>query len=78
MTLHLMFVNTIFSSVAGHLLGNSCLLVLFAFWQYVILVISHFGSDGGIWVLIDPALGHCILVTYNINDCRKEAIQNDL
>ena len=31
---------------------------------FVILVISHFGFEGGIWVLIAPVPGHCILVTF--------------
>ena len=33
---------------------------------YAILVISRFGFEGGIWVLIAPVPGHCILVTFII------------
>ena len=29
---------------------------------FVILVISFYGFEGGIWVLIVPVPGHCILV----------------
>ena len=32
------------------------------YFDYVILVISRFGFEGGIWFLIAPVLGHCILV----------------
>ena len=38
--------------------------VLFVFWLFVILVISRFGFEDGIWVLIAPVPGHCLLVTY--------------
>ena len=38
--------------------------VLFGFRLFVILVISRFGFDGGIWVLVAPVPGHCILVTF--------------
>ena len=31
---------------------------------FVILVISRYGFEGGIWVLITPVPGHCILVTF--------------
>ena len=31
---------------------------------FVILVISRFGFEGGIWVLIAPVPGHCLLVTF--------------
>ena len=30
----------------------------------VILVISHFGFEGGHWVLIAPVAGNCILVPF--------------
>ena len=30
---------------------------------FVILVISRFGFEAGIWVLIAPVPGHCLLVT---------------
>ena len=31
---------------------------------FVILIISRFGFERGIWVVIDPVPGHCILVTF--------------
>ena len=31
---------------------------------FVILVISRFGNGGGIWVLVAPVSGICILVTF--------------
>ena len=31
---------------------------------FVILVVSRFGFDGGIWVLIAAVPGHCMLVTF--------------
>ena len=31
---------------------------------FVILVISRFGFEGGIWVLIAPIPSHCILVSF--------------
>ena len=31
---------------------------------FVILVISRFGNGGGIWVLVAPVSGNCILVTF--------------
>ena len=34
------------------------------YFDFVILVISSFGFKGGIWVLIAPVPGHCILVTH--------------
>ena len=71
MTFHLLFVHIIlvrFRLLSGHLLGKSCSLdcpyVLFVFLFFVILVISRFGFEGGIWVLIAPVCGHCILVTF--------------
>ena len=39
--------------------------VLFLLCLFVILVISHFGFEGGIWVLIAPVPGHCLLVTFS-------------
>ena len=45
-----------FRLLSGHLLGNSCSLglpyVVFVFRLFVILVISRFGFEGWIWVLI--------------------------
>ena len=37
---------------------------MFVFWLFVILVISRFGLEGGIWVLIAPVSGHCLLVKW--------------
>ena len=33
---------------------------------FVILVITHLGFESGIWVLIAPVPGHCILVSVNV------------
>ena len=33
-------------------------------FDYVILAFSRFDYEGGIWVLIAPILGHCILFTF--------------
>ena len=33
---------------------------------FVMLVITHFGVEGGIWVLIAPVPAHCILVSVNV------------
>ena len=30
---------------------------------FLVLVISHFDFEGGVWVLITSVPGHCILVT---------------
>ena len=38
--------------------------VLFAFCLFVILVISRFGFEDSIWVLIAPVPGHCLLVAF--------------
>ena len=65
MTFHLMFVNIIlvwFGLLSGHLLGKISLYVDYLLF----LVISRFGFEGGIWVLIALVLGHCIPVTYTI------------
>ena len=35
---------------------------LFVFRSFVILVISRFGFEGWIWVLIAPISGHCLVV----------------
>ena len=58
---------------SGQLLRKNCSLgcpyVLFVFWLFVILVISRSGFEGGIWVLIAPVHGHCILVTVRKRLC---------
>ena len=35
-------------------------------------VISRFGFKGGIWVLIAPVLGHCLLVTFVMSQQKKK------
>ena len=77
---HLMFVNIIFSLVwvaEWPPFGKE----LFVFWLFVILVISRFGFEDGIWVLIALVLSHCIPVTYTIlkakhkwSDCLPAAL----
>ena len=72
---HLIFVHYSFSSLFGllsdHLLGNSCPLgwpfVLIVFCLFVILVISHFGLESRICLLIAPAPVHCFLITLFFN-----------
>ena len=68
---HLIFVHYTFSSLFGlsdHLLGNSCPFgwpfVLIVFCLFVILVISHFGFESSICLLIAPVHVHCFLVTF--------------
>ena len=39
------------------------MLSLYFDYSFIILVISRFGFKGGIWVLIAPVPGHCMLVT---------------
>ena len=39
------------------------------YFDFVILVISCFGFEGGIWVLVAPVLGHCILVYFFYKKC---------
>ena len=55
--------------LSGHLLGKSCSLCLpyvpFVFSLFVILAISRYGFEGGIWDLIAPVPDQCILFTYN-------------
>ena len=70
MTFHLMCVRIIlvrFRLLSGHLLGNSCSLgwpyVLFVFWLFVILVMTRFGFEGWIWVLIASVIDLCIRFT---------------
>ena len=59
-----------FGLLSGHRLGNSCSVgrpyVLLIFWLFVILVISHFGFEGWILVLIDSVRDVCILFTFVI------------
>ena len=54
-------------SVSGHLLGNNSLFglpyVVFVFLLFVVLVISHFGFEGGTLVLIASVPGHCLPFT---------------
>ena len=65
--------------LGGHILGNSGSLrwsyVLCVFRLFVILVISRFGFDGWIWVLIASVPGLCILFTSRYLDgdvpCRR-------
>ena len=71
MTFHLTCVHIIlvrFVLLSGHLFGNSCSLgwpcVLIVFCLFVILVISRFGLEGRIWVLIASVPGLCILFTF--------------
>ena len=55
--------------LSDHLLGNSCPLswnfVFIVFCVFVVLVISHFGIEGGICLLIAPVPVHCILITFS-------------
>ena len=68
----LIFVHYTFSSLFGllsdHLCGNSCPLgwpfVLIVFCLFVILVISNFGFESWICLLIAPVPVHCVLVTF--------------
>ena len=72
---HLIFVHYKFSSLFGllsvHLLGNSCPpgwpFVLIVLYLFVILVISHFGFESKICLLIAPVPVHCFLVTFLLN-----------
>ena len=53
-----------FGLLSGHLLGNSSVdYVLFVFSLFVILVISSFGFESWIWILIASVPGLCILFT---------------
>ena len=40
------------------------MLILYYVYIFVILVVSHFGFEGWIWVLFAPVPGHCSLVTF--------------
>ena len=71
---HLIFVHYTFSSLFGllsdKLLGNSCSLgwpFVLVFCLFVILVISHFGFESSICLLIAPVHVHCFLVTFLFN-----------
>ena len=71
MTFHLMCVNIIlvrFGLLSGDLLGNSYSLswpyVLFVFGLFVILIISSFGVEDWIWVMITLVPDHFILFTF--------------
>ena len=55
LTFHLMVVLYTFSSVSFWKRVPHCILIL---------VISRFGFEGGIWVLIAPVPSRCILVTF--------------
>ena len=45
-------------------LGCPCVLILFCL--SVILVISRFGFEGGVWFLIAAVPVHCILATFTV------------
>ena len=72
---HLIFVLYTFSSLfwllSDHLCENSCPLgwpfVLIVFCLFVILVISYFGFESRICLLIAPVPVHCVLVTFLLN-----------
>ena len=53
-----------------HLLGESCSFglryVLFVFSLIVVLVISHFGFEGGTLVLIASVPGRCLSFTLDL------------
>ena len=64
-----MFVHIIFSSVSiaewppfGKELPTRLTICYLVFCLFVILVICRFGFEGGIWVLIAPVPGHCIIL----------------
>ena len=66
-----MLVHYTFSSaglLSDHLLGNSCPLgwpfVLIVFCLFVILVISHFGFEGGLCLQTASVPVHCFLITF--------------
>ena len=72
---HLIFVHYTFSSLfellSDHLFRNSCPLgwpfFLIVFCLFVILVISHFGFEIRVCLLIGPVPVHCFLVTFLLN-----------
>ena len=50
--------------LSNHLSEKSCSIVCYFYiLTIVILAISHFGFEGGIWVLVASVAGHCILIT---------------
>ena len=59
-----------FELLSDHYLGNSCPLgwpfVLNVFCLFVTLVISHFGFESGICLLIATVPVHCFLITFII------------
>ena len=70
---YLIFVRYTFSSLFGllsdHICGNDCPLagwpfVLIVFCLFVILVISYFGFESRICLLIAPVHVHCRLVQH--------------
>ena len=75
MIFHLIFVHYTFSSLfwllSDQLLDNSCPFdwpfVFIVFCLFVILVISHFGFESRICLLIAPVPVHCFLVTFLLN-----------
>ena len=74
---HLMCVNIIlvrFGLLNGHLLEKSCLLglsyLIFVFCLFVILVISRFGFEGYIWVLIASVPRHAYFLLVICLLCR--------
>ena len=46
--------------------------VLFVFWLIIILVISHFGFEGGTLVLIASVPDNCLSFTFQYFTYRKE------
>ena len=47
--------------------------VLFVLYLFVILVVSHFGFEGGTFVLIAPVPGHCLPFTFSL--CLSETLE---
>ena len=71
MTFHLMFVHNTFSLVlvaewppSGKELPLGLPRVLIVFGQFVILVISSFGFEGGVWFVIAPVPVYGLLATF--------------
>ena len=71
---HLMLAHYTFSSVwvaewppFGKIAAHSvCSFILIVFCLFVIFVISHFGFEGGICLLIASVPVHCPLITFGI------------
>ena len=63
--------SSLFVLLSDHLCGNSCLLgwpfVLIVFCLFVIFVISYFGFESRICLLIAPVPVYCVLVTFLLN-----------